>query len=69
MGEKAYEDVLARYPVYNHNPFGNCVAVGKTKTYHTEVYVNEEDIRFLANQQTPLKGRGRNQHHSGDCGG
>lgn len=32
------------------------------------VYVNEEDIRFLQNQATP-QGRRRNQHHSGNCGG
>jgi len=40
--KKLGEDVLARFPVYNHNPFGKCVTVGKTKTYQTEVFVNEE---------------------------
>ena len=35
-------DILARFPVYNHNPFGNCVSVGKTTTYGTEVLVNAE---------------------------
>jgi nickel-dependent lactate racemase len=40
--KKLGEDVLARFPIYNHNPFGNCVRVGKTKTYGTEVEVNEE---------------------------
>lgn len=43
--KKLGEDVVARYPVFNHNPFGNCVAVGTTKTYQTEVYVNEEVMR------------------------
>ncbi|HEX9896111.1 MAG TPA: lactate racemase domain-containing protein [Dehalococcoidales bacterium] len=43
--KKLGEDVLARFPVYNHNPFGNCVPVGKTKTYQTEVYVNEEVMK------------------------
>jgi len=45
FAKKLGEDVLARFPVYNHNPFGNCVLVGKTKTYQTEVYVNEEVMR------------------------
>lgn len=40
--KKLGEDVLSRFPVYNHNPFGNCVSVGKTKTYGIEVQVNEE---------------------------
>ncbi len=43
--KKLGEDVLARFPVYNHNVFGNCVTVGKTKTYETEVSVNEEFMR------------------------
>ena len=32
------------------------------------VYVNEEDIRFLKGSK-PRSGRRRNQHHPGDCGG
>jgi len=40
--KKLGEDILARLPVYNHNPFGNCVPVGKTKTYATDVMVNAE---------------------------
>ncbi len=43
--KKLGEDVMVRFPVYNHNPFGNCVPVGKTQTYQTEVYVNEEVMR------------------------
>jgi nickel-dependent lactate racemase len=45
FAKKLGEDVLARFPVYNHNPFGNCVPIGNTKTYNTEVYVNEEVMR------------------------
>jgi nickel-dependent lactate racemase len=40
--KKLGDDVLKYFPVYNHNPFGNCVPVGKTRTYQTEIYVNEE---------------------------
>ncbi len=40
--KKLGEDILARFPVYNHNPFGNYVTVGKTQTYGTEVEVNAE---------------------------
>lgn len=43
--KKLGEDVLARFPVYNHNPFDNCVPVGKTKTYGTEVSVNAEVMK------------------------
>ena len=40
--KKLGEDVLARFPVYNHNAFGNCTYVGTTATFGTKVYVNEE---------------------------
>lgn len=43
--KKLGEDVLARFPVYNHNPFGNCVPVGKTKTYGTDVSINAEVMK------------------------
>jgi nickel-dependent lactate racemase len=39
------EEVLERFPVYNHNPFGNCVSIGKTKTWGTEVAVNAEVMK------------------------
>ncbi len=42
FAKKLGEDILARFPVYNHNPFGNCLPVGQTKTYDTPVEVNEE---------------------------
>jgi nickel-dependent lactate racemase len=40
--KKLGDDILSRFPVYNHNPFGNLVSVGKTRTYGTEVEVNAE---------------------------
>jgi len=43
--KKLGDDVLERFPVYNHNPFGNCVPIGKTKTFGTEVLVNEEVMK------------------------
>ncbi|MBL7165118.1 MAG: nickel-dependent lactate racemase, partial [Dehalococcoidales bacterium] len=45
FAKKLGEEVMARFPVYNHNAFGNCTNVGKTKTYGTEVYVNEEVMK------------------------
>ena len=43
--KKLGEEVLERFPVYNHNPFGNCVNIGKTKTWGTEVAVNAEVMK------------------------
>jgi len=43
--KKLGEETLGRFPVYNHNAFGNCTYVGKTSTYGTEVYVNEEVMK------------------------
>lgn len=43
--KKLGEETVARFPVYNHNVFGNCSYVGKTETYGTEVYVNEEVMK------------------------
>jgi len=43
--KKLGEDVVARFPVYNHNTFGDCTHVGKTKTYGTEVYINAEVMK------------------------
>ena len=45
FAKKLGEAVLARFPVYNHNAFGNCTYVGKTATFGTEVYVNEEVMK------------------------
>ena len=43
--KKLGEEVLKRFPVYNHNPFGNCVNIGKTKTWATEVAINAEVMK------------------------
>jgi nickel-dependent lactate racemase len=43
--KKLGEETLGRFPVYNHNPFANCTYAGTTKTFGTEVYVNEEVMR------------------------
>jgi len=43
--KKLGEDTLARFPVYNHNAFGNCTYVGTTSTFETKVYVNEEVMK------------------------
>jgi nickel-dependent lactate racemase len=43
--KKLGRETVARFPVYNHNAFGNCTYAGKTNTYGTEVYVNEEVMK------------------------
>ena len=40
--KKLGEEVVARFPVYNHNAFDDCTYVGTTSTYETKVYVNQE---------------------------
>ena len=40
--KKVGKEVVARFPVYNHNPFADCTYVGTTSTYKTKVYINEE---------------------------
>jgi nickel-dependent lactate racemase len=54
---KLGEDVVSRFPVFNHNPFGNCSYVGTTKTYKTKVCINDEylkcDLRILINSCVP----------------
>jgi nickel-dependent lactate racemase len=42
--KKLGESVLARFPVYNHNPFYNCTYVGTTSR-GTEVHINSEYIK------------------------
>jgi lactate racemase len=39
--KKLGEDVLKRFPVYNHNPFDNCVYVGTTSS-GTKISINAE---------------------------
>ncbi len=45
FAKKLGEDTLARFPVYNHNVFGNCAYAGTTATFGTKVYVNEEVMK------------------------
>jgi nickel-dependent lactate racemase len=42
--KKLGEDVLRRFPVYNHNPFDNCVYVGTT-TSGTKISINAEVMK------------------------
>ena len=44
FAKKLGESVLARFPVYNHAPFANCVYAGKT-TGGTEVRINAEVMK------------------------
>ena len=60
--KKLGEEVVARFPVYNHNPFANCTYVGTTSTYKTKVYVNEEvmgcDLKIAISSVVPHGGAG-----------
>ncbi|MBA7612973.1 hypothetical protein ES703_20215 [subsurface metagenome] len=55
--KKLGKETLARFPVYNHNPYANCTYVGTTTTYGTKVYVNEEvmkcDLRIAIGSVVP----------------
>jgi nickel-dependent lactate racemase len=42
--KKLGEDILARFPVYNHSPFDNCVYAGTT-TGGTRIYINAEVMK------------------------
>jgi len=39
--KKLGEDIVRRFPVYNHNPFNNCIRVGTTDA-STEIWANAE---------------------------
>jgi nickel-dependent lactate racemase len=41
FAKKLGPDIVARYPVYNHNPYENCTYVGTT-SYGTKAYINAE---------------------------
>lgn len=60
--KKLGEDIVSRFSVYNHNPFGNCTYVGTTATYKTKVYANEEvmkcDFKIAIGQVVPHPMRG-----------
>ena len=45
FAKKLGEDIVSRYPVYSHNPFGNCRSVGTTDTFQTPVSINEEYLK------------------------
>lgn len=54
--QKLGEATLARFPVYNHNPFDNCTYVGTT-SYGTDIYINAEvmkcDLKIAVGSVTP----------------
>ena len=54
--KKLGESTLARFPVYNHNPFDNCVYVGTT-SYGTRIFINAEvmkcDLKIVIGSITP----------------
>ena len=54
--KKLGEATIARFPVYNHNPFDNCVYAGTT-SFGTEVYLNAEvmkcDFKIAIGSITP----------------
>lgn len=54
--KKLGEDLLEKYPVYNHNPYENCEFLGKT-TLGTPVIINKEylscDLRIGIGSFTP----------------
>jgi len=56
LAKKLGEDVLAKYSVYNHNCFDNCVNVGTT-SYGTDIYLNAEfvscDFKIAIGSTTP----------------
>ncbi|MCR4394480.1 MAG: lactate racemase domain-containing protein [Dehalococcoidales bacterium] len=59
--KKLGEEVVRRFRVYNHNPFGHCVKVGTT-SLGVEVYANEEvvhcDVRIAIGTVIPHQAAG-----------
>jgi len=45
FSKKLGKATIARFPVYNHNPFSHCTYVGTTKTYGTKLYINDEVMK------------------------
>ena len=45
FNKKLGEEIVARFPVYNHNPYAHCTYVGTTATYGTRLYINEEVMK------------------------
>jgi nickel-dependent lactate racemase len=60
--KKLGEDIVARFRVFNHNPFGNCTYVGTTSTLKTRLYINEEymkcDLRIIIGSCVPHSAAG-----------
>jgi nickel-dependent lactate racemase len=56
LAKKLGEETLARFRVYNHNPFHNCEYVGTT-SYDTKVFINAEvmscDLKIAVGSLTP----------------
>ena len=40
--KKLGEEIVGRFPVYNHNAFDDCTYVGTTSTFKTKVFINQE---------------------------
>ena len=59
FAKKLGESTLARFPVYNHNPHGNCTYVGST-SYGTKLFVNAEvmhcDLKITIGSVVPHAG-------------
>jgi nickel-dependent lactate racemase len=64
LAKKLGEDTLLRFPVYNHNPFDNCVYVGTT-SHGNKVCINAEvmkcDLKIAVGSVVP--------HHTTGFGG
>jgi len=56
LAKKLGEDIIARFPVYNHCPFMNCTYLGRT-SFGTKVSINAEvmscDLKIGIGQITP----------------
>ena len=54
--KKLGEAAVSRFPIYNHNPFENCVYVGTT-SYATDIFINAEvmncDLKIGIGSITP----------------
>ncbi len=61
LEKKLGREVLARFPVYNHNPFNKCTYAGTT-SYGTAVYANGEvmkcDLKIAIGSIVPHPGTG-----------
>lgn len=56
LAKKLGDEILARFRVYNHNPFHNCEYIGTT-SYGTKVFINAEvmscDLKIAVGSLTP----------------